>query len=304
MAIATAVAAYWMITAIPEFDGEKAFQHLEQQCEFGPRVPGSAAHQRCGDYLMAQLGTYADQVREQRFEYRDKRDTSQVYSGRNIVASFNMNPAKKYRIMLSAHWDTRPFADQDPDSNNHVRPVPGANDGASGVAVLLEMARLLEKKAPDFGVDIVLFDLEDLGEPGAALESDTLNPYCLGSQHFAANLGGYRPRYGILLDMIGDADLRIPIEGYSQNNAPHIVRKIWQAARKVGASAFVDDVSEPVVDDHVPFLQQGIPVIDLIDFDYPYWHTLADTPDKCSPTSLQQVGDVLVEILYRVEGGN
>ena len=200
--------------------------------------------------------------------------------------------------MLCAHWDSRPTADQDPDPANHQKAVLGANDGASGVAVLLEMAHILHHNPLDFGIDIVLFDLEDMGDHGAGLESDSLTPFCIGSQYFVKNRPGYHPRFGILLDMVGDKELRFEREGYSWGRAPQVVTKVWNAAKEVGATAFVEEIREPVLDDHVPFLEKGIKVIDIIDFDYPHWHTINDTPDKCSAESLQQVGDVLIEVLY------
>jgi len=299
LAILGVGAAIWFFMFTPpRFNGERAFSGIVRQCDFGPRVPGSDAHQQCGDYLIRELQKYAETVREQSFEYVDKHDSSRIYRGRNIVASFNLDPEKKYRVLLCAHWDSRPFADKDPDSSNHALPVPGANDGASGVAVLLEMARLLHENPLDFGVDIVLFDLEDLGDYSAGLKSDSLNPFCIGSQYFVKNMGDYRPTYGVLLDMIGNKNLKIRKEAYSQSQAGFVVSRVWNAAKRVNAPAFVDETGQPLLDDHIPFLQKGIRVIDLIDFDYPYWHTIADTPDKCSATSLQQVGDVLVELLY------
>jgi hypothetical protein len=299
--ILLAMVLYFTYPTTPRFDGQAAFQHLKQQCDFGARVPGSEAHRQCGDYLTEILQQTADKVQTQRFEFRDRKDSSRVHQGRNIIASFNLQPKKQYRILLCAHWDSRPFADQEADSLLRLQPVPGANDGASGVAVLLEMARILRQYPPDFGVDIVLFDLEDIGDNGAGLTGDTLNPFCIGSQYFVEHAGDYHPRYGILLDMVGDKSLTIKREGYSQANAPVVMNKIWRAAREVGATAFVDEPGEAIIDDHIPFLQKGIAVVDLIDFDYPYWHTTADTPDKCSPESLQQVGDVLVKLLYEIE---
>lgn len=284
--------------AKPAFDGRRAFAYLQQQCDFGPRAPGSEAHRRCGDFLAAELGKFADKVWEQRFDYRDKKDSTRVYRGRNIVASFNLKPAKGFRVMLCAHWDTRPWADKDPDPANRLLPVPGANDGASGTAALLEMARVLHGRRPDFGVDIVLFDLEDLGDYHAEAFPDSLNPFCIGSEHFAASRGDYRPRYGILLDMVGDSDLVIKKEAISRAQAPQLMERVWAAARRAGAGAFVDAIGPALQDDHVPFLKRGIPVINVVDFDYPYWHTVSDTPDKCSPASLQQVGEMLVEMIY------
>jgi hypothetical protein len=299
--IVLAVAIYFAYPTTPRFDGQAAFRHLEKQCSFGARVPGSEAHQQCGDYLTEILEQTADKVQTQQFEFRDRKDSTRVHRGRNIIASFNLQPKNQYRILLCAHWDSRPFADQETDSVLRSQPVPGANDGASGVAVLLEMARILRQHPLEFGVDIVLFDLEDIGDAGAGLTGDTLNPFCIGSQYFVEHAGNYRPRYGILLDMVGDKSLTIKREGYSQTKAPVVMNKIWRAAREVGATAFVDEPGEAIIDDHIPFLQKGVPVVDLIDFDYPYWHTTADTPDKCRPESLQQVGDVLVKLLYQIE---
>lgn len=283
---------------LPKFDGSRALDYLKKQVEFGPRVPGSAEHKACGDYLVTELKKYADTVNDQHFSYQDKKDSSKVWPGRNIIASFNLQPKNNFRVVLGAHWDSRPFADQDPIESNRDKPVPGANDAASGIAVLLEMGRILKENPPDFGIDIVFFDLEDLGDSGAALESDTLNPYCIGSKYFVKNNPRYRPAYGVLLDMIGDADLRIPKEGFSITNAPQVVNQVWAAAERAGATAFVDEAGEPIMDDHVHFLRAGIPMIDLIDFDYPYWHTINDTPDKCSPESLQQIGNMLIEWIY------
>lgn len=295
------IAAILYPSSKPSFNGERAFEYLKMQCDFGPRSPGSEGHQQCGDFLAQELEKFADKVWEQKFEYRDKQDTARVYQGRNLVASFNVKPQKNYRVLLCAHWDTRPYADKDPDPTKRRSPVPGANDGASGVAVLLEMAQILHHSKPDFGVDIVLFDLEDLGAYNASLFPDSLNQFCIGSEYFVSHMPDYRPRYGILLDMIGDRELVIKKEGYSQANAAGVVGKVWKAAREVGAAAFVNEAGAALHDDHLAFLQKGIPVINLIDFDYPYWHTTEDTPDKCSVESVQQVGDVLVEVLYGAE---
>ncbi len=286
-------------SAPPEFDGHHAFQYLTRQCQFGSRVPGSAAHRQCGDFLVAELEKYADHLWEQGFSYRDKKDSTRVLKGRNIIASFNINPRRNFRVLLCAHWDSRPWADQDRDSTKHNQPVPGANDGASGVAVLLEMARILKQHPLSYGVDIILFDLEDSGDYGAEQQPVSRNPFCIGSDYFVNYSNTYRPSFGILLDMVGDRNLRIPKEGFSVENAPEVVNLVWSAAKRINARAFVDETGNPVIDDHFSFLQKGYPVIDLIDFDYPYWHTTEDTPDKCSAESLEEVGRVLVEVLYR-----
>ncbi len=178
----------------------------------------------------------------------------QTVEASNIIASFNLEPKVSKSVMLAAHWDTRPMADQDPDSLNQRLPVPGANDGASGVAVLLEMARLLRAVPPAIGVDIILFDLEDMGDDGDADSAEVKNPFAIGSEYFAENYAHYRPSYGILLDMVCDRNLRIPKEANSVASAGSIVRKVWEAADRVGASAFVDEQGQVVIDDHIAFL--------------------------------------------------
>lgn len=283
----------------PAFDGERAMAELVKQVEFGPRVPGSEAHQQAGTYLVETLQQYAERAGEHPFTYVHPRDSSQVFEGRNIIASFNLNPKVQKRVMLAAHWDSRPFADQDPDSANHTKPVPGANDGASGTAVLLELARIFAADPPDIGVDLVFFDLEDIGEKDDGDSTTVEIPFAIGSEEFAEAYKDYRLTYGILLDMVCDRNLRIPKEANSLAYARPVMDKIWAAAERVGATAFVDEQGLAVTDDHVAFLERGLRVADLIQTPFPsYWHTVEDTPDKCSAESLQQVGDVLIEVIY------
>jgi len=275
---------------VPEFDSQKAFAFLVRQCEIGPRNPGSEGHRKGRDYLQATLAQYADSVRTQPFPLRFGRpeQTEEAY---NIIARFQ--PEKKERILLCAHWDTRPWADEDPDPKNHDTPVLGANDGASGVAVLLEVARLLHKHKAPVGVDIVLFDGEDAGTSGS------MNSWAQGAQYFARTLAPQdRPVFGVLIDMIGDADLVITKEANSLAAARPLVEKVWKIARDLGCTAFRPELGSSIMDDHIPLLQAGIPCIDLIDLDYPYWHTISDTPDKCSAASLDQVGRVLLHLIY------
>jgi len=303
VALLLVVAAVWWLTrpSNPVFDGERALRHVYTQVEFGPRVFGTEGYQQALDWMVRQLEQTADAVSPQPFAWADAHDSTKVWGGTNIVASFNLNPEGGRRVMLSAHWDTRPVADQDPDSTNWSQPVPGANDGGSGVAVLMEMARLLAEQPPDVGVDLVLFDLEDIGDDiGPDADSSTVaNPFAIGSQRFVEENPAYRPQFGILLDMVCDADLRIPRESYSNINAKPVVDRVWEAAERVGATVFLDEEGGPVVDDHMAFLQQGIPVIDLIHYPFPStWHTMADVPSACSAESLQQVGDVLVEAVW------
>lgn len=273
----------------PRFDEKRAFQHLLVQCQFGPRNPGSEGHNKAKKYLLDMLKEHTKFVKSQDFFYYDSLRGERLELT-NIIASFY--PELKRRLILCAHWDTRPFADKDPDPKNRSQPILGANDGGSGVALLLEIASLLPTKKPKWGVDIVLFDGEDYGPEGR------FDMYCLGSQFFAKNLGQYRPEFGILVDMIGDENLEIYREGYSDRYAKKTVDLIWNRAKALNLLSFRDSVKHWVWDDHLPLIRAGIPCVDIIDLDYPYWHTLADTPDKCDPQSLKEVGEVILQILY------
>ena len=269
--------------AAPAFDGSRAKLWVEKQVAHGPRVPGSAAHRACLAELEGELKTLAADVR------RDEAVRRGVHLT-NLVATFR--PDAKERVFLMAHWDTRPWADEDPDPSKHQVGVPGANDGASGVAVLLEVARALAAEPPPRGVDLFLVDAEDGGthsDPGS---------WCLGSQALAEELTGYQPKLGILLDMVGDADLRLPMEVHSLRYAGPQTRWLWGLAAQLGETAFLAQVGPAVTDDHIAFLQRGIPTIDIIDFQYPYWHTTADTPDKVSASSLATVGRVVLAAVY------
>lgn len=280
--------------SVPEFDAEKAFSFLVQQTEFGPRAPGTTGHRNCLEFLHQRLAEYADVVNLQPFTHTARNGVT--YSLTNVIASFN--PSSTDRILLSAHWDTRPWADQDPDPRNHDKPILGANDGASGVAVLLEIARQLHQSPPPIGVDIILFDGEDLGTTG--------NPesFSAGARYFAANKSaGFRPRFGINIDMVGDKILEIPREVNSDRYARHVMDLIYSTARSLGLPQFVHAQGSEVYDDHIPLNNVGIPTANLIDFQYPnrttnYWHTLADTPEQCSAESLGAVGQVLLHIIY------
>ena len=277
-------------TPLPNFDGQRAFTHLLEQCQFGPRNPGSEGHQKAKKYFLDKLSQHTNFVKIQDFVYSSQEQKVELKLT-NIIASFY--PEKTERVLLCAHWDTRPFADKDPDTAKWAEPILGANDGASGVAVLLEVARVVSQKEPLWGVDIVLFDGEDGGAEG------DLDEFCLGSKYFSKNKGDYQPKFGILLDMIGDKDLTIYPEGYSSRYTKTLVDSVWSRAEDLGFLCFKDSIKYFIYDDHVPLLAAGIPVIDLIDFDYPFWHTTSDTPDKCSLESLQKIGDLLMEILYR-----
>jgi len=273
-------------TPAPHFDGARARAWVERQVEHGPRIPGSAGHAACAADLERTLRGYADDLRVHSARVEELELT-------NFVASFR--PDASERIFLMAHWDTRPMADEDPLPQRRAEPVPGANDGASGVAVLIEIARLLADRAPPRGVDIFLVDGEDGGTHGEP------SSWCLGSRALATALGGYRPRLGILVDMVGDADLELPWEQYSLRYAGRQTRWLWDLAAELGEEAFVARPGPAVTDDHLPFLERGIPTVDIIDFDYPHWHTTADTPDKVAAASLASVGRVLLAAVFAPE---
>jgi len=272
-----------------EFKGDRAYQYLNEQCQFGPRYPGSPGHRALKKYLLDFFSRYTNLVKSQDFLWEDTSESLKLELS-NIIASFY--PGKNERVILCAHWDTRPWADKDPDPANRSTPILGANDGASGVAVLMELAAILSKRKPKYGVDIVLFDGEDYGS------DEYPERWCLGSNHFSRNLGEYKASFGILLDMVGDRDLQIHPEGYSSRYAKEIVELVWKKAGKLSISEFKPEIKHFMIDDHLPLIRAGIPCIDLIDFDYPYWHTLEDTPDKCCAESLEKVGRVLLSILY------
>jgi Peptidase family M28 len=274
---------------VPQFDGKSAFAYLVRQVDFGPRAPNTNAHEQCLLYLQQELNLYADSVEIQKFNVPGY--DGAVLRLSNIIAHFNTK--SRARILLTAHWDSRPRADQQPGGSVD-KPIPGADDGGSGVAVLMEMARGFKKSPPPVGVDIILWDGEDYGREG------DMNYYCLGSKYWAATKPfSYQPLFAVNLDMIGQKDLRIPREGYSVEYARDVVDLIWNTARDMGVNQFADSTMEPIYDDHLQLDNVGMKAVDLIDFNYKYWHTLQDTPDKCSPESLSAVGSVLLQVIYR-----
>ncbi len=283
----------------PYFDGRAAFELLQAQTALGPRYPGSPGHAAMTSFLEDHLQPLAHELTVQtvRRPHPYRSDTLEIV---NYLARFNT--ASPVRLLLLAHYDTRAVADQDPDPANRDQPILGANDGASGVAVLLQLARLLARESPAVGVDLLLVDAEDVGRSG-----DVEN-FALGTKAFLTEmnslLGGVRPRYAVLLDMVGDAELRLPIEYYSWRDSRQLVERIWGLARNLGYSQFVFEIGPAIYDDHIPLLEAGIPAVDIIDMNYPnadsasYWHTLQDTPDKCSPESLEAVGTVITTLIY------
>ncbi len=274
------------------FDSNTAFEFLKKQCEFGPRPPGSEAHKKTRDYLSTELKKYTDAVTLQPFtSVVDAVGNPQqkiTLHMNNVIAEFGSSLNET--LLLAAHWDTRPCADKEPDKEVQLNPILGANDGASGVAVLLEIARILKLKPPPKRIVIVLFDGEDYGK--------STDQMFLGSRYFAKNMGKWKPDYGILLDMIGDKDLEIPIEQYSWVANREYTDSIWKRAIELGLAPFKRRIGPAIMDDHVPLIEVGIPMVNIIDFDYPYWHTLEDTVDKCSPKSLEIVGTLVLNIIY------
>ncbi|HUK21677.1 MAG TPA: M28 family peptidase [Gemmatimonadales bacterium] len=272
-----------------EFSGERAFGYLTEQVAFGPRIPGRPAHEKTGDWILAHLKSTADTVVVQAFTHVTRHgDTLHL---RNFLARFR--PQATERVLYLAHWDTRPHADQSANLGAQRMPVPGANDGASGVALLLGVADVLKGKPPAVGVDLLFDDGEDYGD-----FADT-NDVLIGSRYFAAHQPpGYPPLFAVLFDMIADKNLDIYYEGNSEISAPEVVDRVWRTAHDLGyGQYFLPGVKHTLIDDHVPLQHAGIHAIDVVDFDYPYWHTTEDTVDKVSAASLQIVGDVAVALV-------
>ena len=273
------------------FDGRRAYGWLKRQCEFGPRTPGTAAHDSCFAFLVTELRRQAPVVETDTFHYYSaalKKDLTLF----NAVARFQ--PQFTPRVLIAAHWDTRPWADKDPIPAKRHLPVLGANDGASGVAVLLELARLLKKANLTVGVDLAIFDGEDLGT------QEDPNGWFRGSNRYVEwKVDEKPPIFVIVIDMVGEKDLTLHWEGHSRRMAPNIVDLVWEEARSLGVRSFRSDVKHTIFDDHVPFLNAEIPAIVVIDFDYPEWHTTRDYPDKCSPESLEGVGKVLLSLVTK-----
>ncbi len=275
---------------VPSFDEARAFRDLEAQVAFGPRIPMTSGHRACRDWLAEELRKTGARVEIQTFP-----DTvyGQALEFSNIRARFG--PATGTWIVLGAHWDTRPTADRDSDPEKRTAPVPGANDGASGVAVLLEVARAFAAQAPPVGVEIVLFDGEDMGR------GDDVQGFCRGSRHYVRQLPHPWPALALIVDLVGDKNLELYYEQNSYSVARNIVERIWSGAKKVNAPAFVASPRHNVYDDHAPFIEAGIPGIDVIDFDYPAWHTTRDDLTQVAPGSLGQVGRVLLWYVYTSE---
>lgn len=276
----------------PEFDGDRALAYVKTQLDFGPRIPGTEPHLRMATWLDSLLRTRADTVIVQAWDHVAQDGRSLPL--RNFIARFN--PASENRLLFLAHWDTRPKADAS-GSSDTTAAVPGANDGASGVAVLLAMADALKATAPSIGVDLLFVDGEDYGD--FSVDKDVL----MGSRYYAKNpMPGPKPRYAVLFDMVGDAMLQLRQEGYSLTGAPDIVQLVWKTAERLGyQTTFLNEPMSGMTDDHIPLQGIGIPAIDIIDFEYgpnnAYHHTPEDTFDKVSARSLKVVGDVAMALI-------
>lgn len=279
------------------FDAQGAYALTQQQCDFGPRVPGTAAHAKCAEWLTATLQDACDTVIVQTGTVKTAQSGN--LGIKNIIGIINSDASQ--RLLLLAHWDTRPWADNDPDAANHKKPVMGANDGASGVGVLLQLARQLKADSTSLGIDIVLVDAEDMGE------NDNEESWGLGTQYWTRHphVAGYNPLFGILLDMVGADDATFTREYYSTQYASGFVDLVWGNA---AGNHFVNAAGGAVTDDHVFINRVGIPCVDIIDMRpnnesgfCPVWHTVHDTMDAISATTLGEVGQTLLNVISSLE---
>ncbi len=289
---------------VPAFNPDSAYRYIEQQVEFGPRVPNTEAHRAAGEWLAHTLGVFSDTLYTQ--ETRVRAYDGTVLNIKNIIGVFQ--PENRRRVLLCAHWDSRPYADHDPDPAYHYTPIDGANDGASGVGVLLEVARLLSKEKPDVGIDIIFFDAEDYGKHQLSDIPDE-DSWALGSQYWARNPHrlDYNARYGILLDMVGASDALFKREAYSMLFAPNIVRKVWDMGKNLGyGHMFPERDGGFIVDDHYYINTiRNIPTINIIHQDestthgfFEEWHTMGDTMDVIDRYTLRVVGETVVHVIY------
>ncbi|MBC8320413.1 MAG: M28 family peptidase [Bacteroidetes bacterium] len=290
----------------PPFNADSAYKFVEEQVEFGPRVPGSEAHNQCASWLAGKLTSYGAKITVQNFKTRTYDGVTR--NGKNIIASFNHKTEK--RILLMAHWDSRPFADHDENLEMHNTPIDGANDGASGVGVLLEMARQFQQTPPKVGVDIIFFDLEDWGPPHEMQITYDEENWGLGSQYWSKNPHkyAYSAAFGILLDMVGAKNAEFRREYHSDREARFVVDLVWNTAADMGyRNVFIDEPGGAITDDHY-FVNKyaKIPSIDIIHLDpnsknqsfFDHWHTINDKMEFIDKESLQIVGDVLMNVVY------
>jgi hypothetical protein len=297
IALTTLLAACEKAPPTREFDGVTAFTYLQAQVNFGYRIPGTEGHARTAAWIDSMARARADTVIEQAWDHVDVK--GKTLPLRNYIARFNV--AARERVLFLAHWDTRPVSDNPDYKGDRNQPVPGASDGASGVAVLLAMADALKKAPPRIGVDLLFVDGEDYGDFNAKPNPDVL----MGSRYYAQHqVPGNKPLYAILVDMVGDKELNLKREGNSLLGAPEVVDLVWTVAREIGHGQYFESGDgHTLIDDHVELQKIGIRAIDVVDFDYgpknSYWHTPDDTIDKTSSTSLQIVGDVMMALIRR-----
>lgn len=291
---------------VPNFNADSAYAFLKAQVDFGPRVPNSKEHEACAQYLVAKLKNYGATVTEQKCDLSGYDGT--LLRSVNIIGSYKPESGK--RIVLFSHWDSRPWADEDPDKANWHKPISAANDGASGVAVLLEIARLIHQQMPEMGIDVVFLDAEDYGTPSFYTGQSDEKSWALGAQYWATNphTEGYTARFGILLDMVGGKGATFYKEQYSEQYASSVNKKVWKAAEKLGfGQYFINKQGAGVTDDHT-FVNQmaNIPTIDIIPNDVncetssfgPTWHTLADNISNIDKGTLKAVGQTVMQVIY------
>jgi len=276
----------------PKFDGSRAMDYIADQVNFGPRVPGSESSANFRDYLYNHFKQLEIRVDSQKFYYFDSYSKTEIEMV-NVLASYT-SPSKSLskKILLLAHYDSRSRAENSSDTSKMNTPIDGANDGASGVAVLMEIANKLSERAPFIDIDLLFVDGEDWGKVG------DIENYLIGSKEFARNPIRNKYLFSIVIDMVGDKNQRIYREGSSELFARDINNMIFETAKRLEIPTFVDSVKHNITDDHLSLNASGVPSAVIIDFDYEYWHTEGDTPDKCSPQSLENVGNVLLEIIY------
>lgn len=292
----------------PAFSADSAYAYVDKQVSFGYRIPNTPEHIACGDYLVAELKRFGAEVQEQKAVLTAYDGTK--LNARNIIGSYGVD--KKNRVLLFAHWDTRPYSDHDPDPANYRKPLLGANDGASGVGVLLEVARVLQSQQPEVGVDIIFFDAEDYGTPEFAKKEgeSTDHTWCLGSRYWANNphVANYKAKFGILLDMVGTDGATFYKEYFSNKYAKNIVEKVWNTAGQLNYGRFfIGKEGGGVTDDHLPVNEiRRIPSIDIIDYDldngngfFHSWHTQKDDMSNISKETLGAVGQVVLEVIYK-----
>jgi len=291
---------------IPAFNKDSAYVFIEQQLDFGIRVPGTASHKACKDWFVEKFESYGATVIEQDFN-------ASIFNGENwpatnIIAQFN--PEHKQRVILSAHWDSRFIAEMDPDTDKKKMPIPGADDGGSGTAVLMEIARIIQNNPIDLGVDIILWDAEDQGDPSGAVK----NSWCLGSQYWSRkkHKKNYRAKWGINLDMIGAKNPRFGKDEFSRHYAGQLMEKVWSLAQNMGYSdMFVNENTKGLTDDHVYVNQIGqVPMIDIINQPRESktgfmgcWHTHCDDISIIDKRSLRVVGQVVTAVIYKESVG-